>query len=238
MTLDRGLAYSVGVSLGVHALALGLGSGLSVNALRPPQILEARLVAEAPPERHAAPPLEEPRKSNPPPHAVHKAARQVAAPAPVIAQHRLTAEAKTETTPAIVSAPVSAPAPPAQAAPVGTAASASPSSQTSSAVVPAAPSYSPPSFGAAYLDNPKPSYPLLARRRGLEGTVRLDVRVSADGIPTAVKVRESAGYEALDEAAVVAVWHWKFKPAQRGGMPVEASVVVPIRFRLGGDEAG
>jgi TonB family protein len=77
----------------------------------------------------------------------------------------------------------------------------------------APPSYAPPSFGARYLDNPKPAYPMLARRRGLEGTVRLEVRVSAEGIPTAVKVRESAGHEALDEAAMTAVWHWRFVPA-------------------------
>jgi protein TonB len=99
-------------------------------------------------------------------------------------------------------------------------------------------SYSPPSFGARYLDNPKPGYPLIARRRGLEGTVRLDVRVSAEGIPISVRVRESGGHESLDEAALTAVWHWRFVPARRGGEPVEASVVVPVRFRLGTDEAG
>ena len=94
--------------------------------------------------------------------------------------------------------------------------------------------YAPPSFGARYLDNPKPAYPMVARRRGLEGTVRLEVRVSAEGIPTSVKVRDSAGHEALDEAATTAVWHWRFVPARRGGEAVEGVVVVPIRFRLGG----
>ena len=78
----------------------------------------------------------------------------------------------------------------------------------------------------------------MARRRGLEGVVRLDVRVSIDGRPVSVKVRESAGFEALDEAAVSAVSHWRFVPARRGSEPVEASVIVPVRFRLSGEEAG
>ena len=40
------------------------------------------------------------------------------------------------------------------------------------------------------------------------------------------------------EAAITAVWHWKFMPARRGGEAVEGTVVVPIRFRLGADDAG
>jgi protein TonB len=79
---------------------------------------------------------------------------------------------------------------------------------------------------------------MMARRRGLEGVVRLDVRVSSEGIPTAVKVRESSGHESLDEAALTAVWHWRFSPARRGGEPVEGAVVVPVRFNLEGDAAG
>ncbi|MBS0347190.1 MAG: energy transducer TonB [Proteobacteria bacterium] len=101
----------------------------------------------------------------------------------------------------------------------------------------AASAYSPASFNAGYLHNPKPAYPMMARRRGLEGIVRLDVRVSVEGIPTAVKVRESSGHDSLDEAATTAVWHWKFVPAKRGGEPIEDTVVVPVRFRLG-DDAG
>ena len=64
------------------------------------------------------------------------------------------------------------------------------------------------------------------------------VGVSVDGVPISVKVREGSGYEALDEAALNAVWHWKFTPARRGGEAVEASFVVPIRFQLDRDEAG
>lgn len=101
-----------------------------------------------------------------------------------------------------------------------------------------APAYVPPSFGASYLHNPKPAYPLMARRRGLQGLVRLDVKVNAEGIPIAVKVKDSSGHESLDEAALTAVWHWRFAPARRGGDAVEGSVVVPVRFNLDGESAG
>ena len=125
------------------------------------------------------------------------------------------------------------------AAPAPVAASGSPGSSSAGPVANAgAPAYSPPGFGASYLHNPKPAYPIMARRRGLEGVERLDVRVSAEGIPIAVKVRESSGHESLDEAALTAVWHWRFSPARRGGEPVEGAVVVPVRFNLEGDSAG
>jgi protein TonB len=41
----------------------------------------------------------------------------------------------------------------------------------------------PPRFDAAYLNNPKPSYPPLARRLGEEGRVTLRVHVTPDGLP-------------------------------------------------------
>ncbi|KAB2969335.1 energy transducer TonB, partial [Zoogloea sp.] len=120
--------------------------------------------------------------------------------------------------------------------PVASAASA-PVAVSTAGAAGAAPAYAPPSFGASYLHNPKPSYPLMARRRGLQGLVRLDVKVNADGIPTAVRVKDSSGHEALDEAALTAVWHWRFAPARRGGEAVEGSVVVPVRFNLDGEAA-
>jgi protein TonB len=36
----------------------------------------------------------------------------------------------------------------------------------------------------------------------------------------------------LDEAAVAAVKEWRFRPAQRAGRPVTATVEIPISFRL------
>ena len=90
----------------------------------------------------------------------------------------------------------------------------------------------PPSFAAAYLDNPPPSYPLTARRKGDEGTVTLRVLVTQDGVPGNVVIDRSSGSTALDAAALAAVRAWRFVPAREAGRAVDAWVLVPIVFRL------
>jgi len=92
--------------------------------------------------------------------------------------------------------------------------------------------YVPPTSTAAYLRNPKPAYPALAQRRGMQGVVLLLVEVSAKGYPTAVKVKKTSGFTVLDKAALKAVRAWRFAPAKRGSLPIAASVEVPIRFTL------
>lgn len=87
-------------------------------------------------------------------------------------------------------------------------------------------------FDAAYLQNPRPNYPPLSRRLGEEGKVLLKVRVSPNGQPTVVELERSSSFERLDEAARQTVARWRFVPAKRGEEAVEASVIVPIVFRL------
>jgi protein TonB len=85
----------------------------------------------------------------------------------------------------------------------------------------------------AYGSNPRPPYPLAARRLGLEGRVLLEVVVRPDGRAATVRVRQSSGYGMLDDSAVETIrTRWRFVPARRGGMPVESTVTVPIRFRI------
>jgi len=87
-------------------------------------------------------------------------------------------------------------------------------------------------FNANYGSNPKPKYPNIAASRGWEGTVRLLVKVSAEGDSEEVTVQRSSGHDVLDEAAIEAVEKWKFIPAKRGETPVASSVIVPIDFVL------
>lgn len=240
--MDKGLSYGVLASVLVHGLLLAVGAQRLEPATAAPRVLEARLLAEeVRPERRVAPP--------PVPQPIHSA--RPAAPPPLqpspprpAPPRELVREASP---PPVLSAPAGvSPVPPAMVATASTVPAAAapgvavPSGHAAQASAPAArgTSYVEPSYGASYLDNPKPGYPLMARRRGLEGTVRLDVRVSAEGIPIAVKLKESAGNDSLDEAAITAVWHWRFVPAKRGGEAVEGSVVVPVRFRLAADEGG
>ena len=89
----------------------------------------------------------------------------------------------------------------------------------------------------AYGSNPKPPYPVAALRMRLEGTVLLEVSVAPDGRPSAVRLQHSSGHAALDDSAMTTVRdRWRFVPARAGGVAVEGTVQVPIRFRLTDDE--
>ena len=84
-----------------------------------------------------------------------------------------------------------------------------------------------------YRFNPQPSYPAESRQAHQEGRVLLVVDVNTDGNPTRVEIKQGSGFAALDLAALNAVRRWKFEPARKGGVSVEARVEVPVQFSLG-----
>lgn len=92
----------------------------------------------------------------------------------------------------------------------------------------------PPRFGVSYLNNPQPDYPTLSRRNGEEGRVLMKVLVGSDGSAKDVEVEVSSGSERLDHAAVHAVRKWRFLPARKNNQPLDAFVLVPIKFSLNG----
>lgn len=98
--------------------------------------------------------------------------------------------------------------------------------------VPAEAALTPPSFVAAYLDNPPPQYPRLSRQLKESGRVLLRVRVDAAGRSEQLELRRSSGFDRLDQAALEAVRQWRFVPARQGGQAVAAWVIVPINFQL------
>ena len=91
----------------------------------------------------------------------------------------------------------------------------------------------PPRLDAAYLDNPKPIYPPMARRMGIEGKVILNVLVTADGAAGQVELHKSSGDSRLDQSALDAVKRWRFVPAKRGSQPISDWFLIPISFTLG-----
>jgi TonB family C-terminal domain len=97
--------------------------------------------------------------------------------------------------------------------------------------VPEAP-ITPPLFNVAYLNNPAPEYPPMARSRGEQGHVALNVLVNAEGLPEQIDIKTSSGSPRLDRAALEAVRHWRFVPAKRGTEPIRTRVIVPIKFVL------
>ncbi|MBF0219561.1 MAG: energy transducer TonB [Gammaproteobacteria bacterium] len=105
-------------------------------------------------------------------------------------------------------------------------------SSTAASEVMTEPLFEEASYHADYLNNPPPSYPLLARRRREQGTVRLSVQVSAAGSVTALSISQSSGYQRLDAAALEAVKKWQFIAAKRNGIAIDSTVSIPLEFRL------
>jgi TonB family protein len=77
---------------------------------------------------------------------------------------------------------------------------------------------------------PKPSYPALAQRAGVQGIVKVQVRVTKDGRVEVQKVLE--GEPALADAAVAAMKRWQAKPAWINGKKVEVISTVKFDFQL------
>lgn len=92
--------------------------------------------------------------------------------------------------------------------------------------------YIPADSNLAYLNNPKPVYPMTARQRQWQGLVLLRVYVGADGQALQVNLQRSSGHEVLDESALEAVRKWKFVPAKRGDVAEAIWATVPIQFEL------
>jgi len=70
-----------------------------------------------------------------------------------------------------------------------------------------------------------------ARKKKIEGVVTISLLVTADGLPTDLKVVKSVGY-GLDEKALEAVSRYRFNPATRDGSPVATRITVQVNFRL------
>jgi protein TonB len=83
-----------------------------------------------------------------------------------------------------------------------------------------------------YRENPTPRYPRMAKRRGYEGTVLLEVLVNREGKVKELRIFHSSGYPVLDKAALSAVKKWVFESGKRGDESIEMWVKIPVRFQL------
>ena len=142
-------------------------------------------------------------------------AAQAPAPAQAAAQVpvQVTSQAATPA-PATAATPSSAPAPAAES------------------VMPASSRSTDADYKAAYLNNPRPAYPLLAIRQGAQGQVLLLVEVLTDGRAGRIDLEKSSGHAALDAAAINAVRAWRFTPARKDGLLAAQTVSIPIQFNL------
>jgi TonB family protein len=81
------------------------------------------------------------------------------------------------------------------------------------------------------LNKPRPRYSEEARRLQIEGEVLIEMLFSASGRPRVLRVLRGLGH-GLDENAIAAAGDIRFRPALRGGAPVDYAAVVHIVFQL------
>ncbi len=106
----------------------------------------------------------------------------------------------------------------APAAPAAPAASAPGPSGVDSEVVP--------------LNEVLPEYPDQARRRGIEGHVRLAFTITTQGRVENIRVVESSPPNIFDRSARRAAARWRFAPRTENGLAVEREAVKTLEFRL------
>ncbi|MCL2021164.1 MAG: energy transducer TonB [Betaproteobacteria bacterium] len=235
------------VRISVHWLSVGLvhaavlGAALRASPPLPPiipKVIQASLIPPQPlvdlsglhaqpsPEERPTAPPPPPKKSKPPKKTPHKPTQR--RPAPEAPKPLLAAEPVNEAAPApsyeVAQSSADLPQSDPAAAGLGSAEASTPAGGSTNGTLTA------PIFNADYLENPRPAYPQLSRRRGETGRVLLRVYVSASGRAERIEINKSSGFERLDSAARDAVLGWRFVPARRGSEHVAAWVLIPISF--------
>jgi len=215
-------AVIVGSVVALHVAGIwALQSGLvrkAAEVIVPAELLSEFIAPPAPPKVTPPPPAPPPPPKPAPKAAPRPAPMPVAiadpTPAPNAPTGITTPQPPAPPIEAPVAPPAPAPGPPAPPAP------------------PAPPKIELPSSDAAYLNNPKPSYPAISKRMGEQGKVVLRVLIGTDGVPQKVEVNQSSGFDRLDRQAQDAVMRWRFVPGKRNGVPEAMWNLVPVNFVL------
>lgn len=87
-------------------------------------------------------------------------------------------------------------------------------------------------YQSNYLNNPKPPYPALAIKLGLEGKVVILAEVLPSGKAGKVVIENSSGHELLDESALQTISKWQFASIRKDGVIKNQVVRIPITFNL------
>ena len=76
------------------------------------------------------------------------------------------------------------------------------------------------------------TYPAIARRKGWQGVVKLELHIEADGSITGLQLDETSGYDVLDRAALQCLQTASIPNATQWlrGKPVD--IIVPVEYRL------
>ncbi|MFQ5696008.1 MAG: energy transducer TonB [Terriglobia bacterium] len=80
------------------------------------------------------------------------------------------------------------------------------------------------------LHAPEPDYPLMAKRRRIQGIVRFEAWIATDG--TIKNLRLIDGHPLLVRAAMDSARRWRFRPITLKGEPVEVLTEIRVVFEL------
>ena len=84
-----------------------------------------------------------------------------------------------------------------------------------------------------FATRPSPvKYPCIAKRRGIEGQVLVEIWIDESGKQVKQNLLKSSGTEILDDAALEAIKRWRFSSHIVDGQAIAHRVQVPVRFKL------
>jgi protein TonB len=219
------IVAALSISIAVHLALIGLlrVTPAAVSAYSAPPVLQARLESAAPQPAEVPVPSLTPLLTQTP--------DAVEAPLP-------------DSTPA----PAALPSPISQAAPASVAPSTEPVATQSASVAPSAGALptvnvpllvDPTFYTAKQVDvHPRalmqidPVYPPDATRRGVSGSVTLNLKLDETGAVQEVSVSDATPPGVFDQSALDAFKQARFAPAQKDGRAVKSLVLIKVKYEL------
>ena len=238
--LIHALFFLAALIFSQHSPTVRLPVSLDLNILPaagPPDALPTQAVPATPPAAQSVPPVE--KKVVPKP---------VAQKQPPVEKKKPIQAKK----PPLATIPVAAPEPQSQAeeAAPATAANTISAAAASASPAPAAALVADRGqggvssggvFAASQLDSPlaaiakaAPVYPPAAKRRNIEGWIKVTFLVDEQGQVDRVSVLDAEPEGIFDQAVLRCISSWRFKPGTKGGIAVKAMVEQTITFKLEG----
>lgn len=236
--LIHALFFLAALILSQHSPTVRLPVSLDLNILPaagPEDALPTQAVPATPPAAQSVPPVEK------------KVVPKPVAKKPPVEKKKPIQEKK----PPVATIPVAAPEPQSQAEEAAPPSAASTASATASASAAAATASAAARgqggvssggvFAASQLDRPlaaiakaAPVYPPAAKRRNIEGWIKVTFLVDEQGQVDRVSVLDAEPEGVFDQAVLRCISSWRFKPGTKGGIAVKAVVEQTITFKLEG----
>jgi len=89
-----------------------------------------------------------------------------------------------------------------------------------------------PSSDADYLNNPRPPYPPMSKRLREQGKVVVRTLIGVDGTAQQAEIKQSSGFDRLDQAALATALRWRYVPGKRSGVAETMWFNLPFTFVL------